>query len=253
MVLMMFSKGLRTIPFEQVIPFNKDDLLFIVDRDIAIRLSNIIDENNNVFSISYTMENESVFKCKDFDKRCQEFSEIMPSRLERYFETNKADYLFFDLEEQKLLEKIFRMSNLNCLVIIYLNRNGEFSEVQLEDLRLNESRKILKLLNKYKVRAVTKPDEYYKLKQIANNKTEESKKKFEEMAKNLDQKTMKKYFKRYPKLGNLKNKSEVNTYYKKLVKKYHPDKGGDSDIFILINEDFETIRVSKWFNNLPEE
>lgn len=252
-MLMMFSGGLRNIPFEKVIPYNKDDLLLVEDKDIAIRLTNIMDENENIFSISYTMENEKIFNCKDFNARCQEFAEIFPARLERYFDTSKADYLFFDLEEQKMLEKIFKMSNLNCSVVIYMEKDGEFKEVELENLGFKESRRCLQVLNKYKVRAVTRVDEYYKLKQASKHSAEETKKKFDEMAKRQNEKVMGKYFKRYSKLSGFKTKSEVNTYYKKLVKKYHPDKGGDGDIFVIINEDFKIIKSSKWFERLPEE
>ncbi|MCX8074125.1 MAG: J domain-containing protein [Clostridia bacterium] len=252
-VLMMFSKGLRMIPFEKVIPFNKDDLLFIAEKDIALRLTNIIDENENVFSISHIMENEKIFNCKNFDARCQEFAEIFLARLERYFDTYKVDYLFFDLEEQKMIEKIFKASNLNCSVVIYMEKDGEFKEAQLEELGFKESKRVLNILNKYKVRVVTKPDEYYKLKQISSKKTEETKKKFDEMAKKHEQKAMEKYFKRYSKLSSLKTKSEVNAYYKNLAKKYHPDRGGNSEIFVIINEDFNIIKSSKWFKRLPEE
>lgn len=249
----MYSKALKNIPFEQAIPYSKDDLLLVMTKEVALRLTSIIDENGAEFSISHTMETEPIFKCKDYNARCEEFAEIMTARLERYFDTKKSDYIFFDLEEQKILEKIFNISNLNCSVIIYMQKDGEFKEIDLDDLDFTQSRKCLPILNKLKARSVLKPDEYYKMRQATKKKSEEQKKKFEQMAKKHQNEVMGKYFKRYPKLSSFKTQTEVKKYYRKLAKKYHPDAGGDNDIFIIINEDFDIILNSKWFNKLPAE
>jgi len=252
-ILMMFSKSLRLIPFEQAIPFSKDDLLLVMDKDVAFRLANIVDEDNKPFSISYTMGKEAVFHCDDFDKRCEKFSDIMDARLERYFDTKKTDYLFFDLEEQKRLQTIFSLCNLNCSVIIYMMAKDGFKEVNLEELNYKDSRKCLSYLSKLKARSVLRPDEFYKLKQVSSKKSEETKRKFEQMSKEQQEKRVKVYFERYSKLSGFKTQKDVSQYYRKLTIKYHPDKGGDEEIFRIIAEDFNVIKKSKWYLGLPTE
>lgn len=249
-MLMMFSKGLRQLPLDQVMPFNDDDLIVICEGDIGFRLTNVVSDDNAPFSIRYLVENKPIFKCSDFRERMLEFSKIMPARLERFFDTKKVDYLFFDLEEQQQIQQALESTSLSCAIEIYIVKDGEFKKVELEDLSASESRTVLKHLTRLRVRAVSECREYYMMRVDYKKKVDKSREKFKKRSEKMKTDSMITYFSRYSKLKSYSEKKQVDKYFKLLLKKYHPDKGGDESIFVIINNDSKDIKGLSWYKSL---
>lgn len=249
-MLMMFSQALRGIPLERCMPFNNDDLLIMMDNNIAFALTNIITDEDKQFSTRYIMENQAVFSCPNFKDRMMNFTEIMSSRLERFFDTNKVDYIFFDLEEQKFIKSLFNKQSLSCVVNIYLITPEGFKETNLEDIPISKSRKVLAYLSQLKVRTCIDTREYYNLKSNFNKRAKSANENFKKRASKMGKISLDIYFKRYSKLMMLDEQTKVDKYFKLLKKKYHPDIGGNEDIFKTINDDHAKIKESFWYKRL---
>lgn len=261
-MLTIFSAGLKHLDFSRVIPFNDDDLLYMIDKDTALRISNIATDKGAVFTIKHIMETsetntsattkQKVFGSTPFEERVKDFNSIMETRFERYFDTKKSEYIFFDKEEQHfLVNEVFSKISMSGLIFVYVRVDGEFAEVDLLDLDVKTSRKIITTLNKLKIRALMRASDYYDSNRLIRDRISRAKKRFK--SKNLKMKMdrMKVFFVRYPKLQNYHTSSEVDKYFKLLKRKYHPDKeGGNHEIFTMINNDHKDIQNTSWYNSL---
>lgn len=253
-LLMMFSKDLRRLSFEDIVPFNEDDLLLIANPYLAFRLRNLVDDNNNYFSIKSIMQDNAVpFACPDFNRYCGDFAKIMEARIERYFVTKKVSYIFFDDEEQAFLKNIFKKNTLTASVIVYRRSDvrSSFKEIDYTNLDRKEYMEVSKYLRRLKIMTLVKPDQYYTM-YVATKK--ESRERFENLRKSKDQEFMKKMYDKYPKLKEIKTKAQFKTYYRGLSKKYHPDaSGGDYELFAEISSDFELLKETYWYRSLKDD
>lgn len=248
-ILMLFTKQIRKLPLEQAIPFNKDDLMIVVSKNIAFRLTNLMDERHNGFYVQDVMEKETVFATPEFSVRMKKFAEIMEARMERFFDTGKAEYLFFDEEEQNYIRNVFNNHDLKCGVLIYVKKkkSGKFEELDFEQMDYKAFKKIAPHFKKLGIKCVVRPEKYFILKHQFNEKNRE---RFEKLKQNKEGAFMEKMFKRYKLLKEMNTKEDVAKYYKKLAVKYHPDKGGDPEVFMKIKSDFEAIKQSTWYAEL---
>lgn len=252
-MLMMFSAAIKNIPTDRVVPFNDDDLMLILSNKIALRMRNISSDKDEPFSIRYLMEKKEVFSCNDFKVRMDEFSEILGARIERFYETKKCDYIFFDAEEQKTLQMVLGSVPLSCTVDVYIrNDDGDYECQDLIELSPRLARETLNILSKLKVRAVMDCREYYNVTSGLAGKMG-GRDSFEKRAEKLIIESMERYFIRYPRLSTLATKDDVNKYFKKMLSKYHPDKNKSEDaedLFKIINEDSDKIKAGRWYAKL---
>lgn len=262
-MLTIFSAGLRKLDYSRVIPFNDDDLLYMIDKDTAIRISNISTDKGAMFTVKHIMETSElssvsggtkrkVFGNTPFEERIKDFNGILETRLERYFDTKKSDYLFFDKEEQDFLRtEIFSKLSMTGLVYVYIRTEDGFGEIDLLDLDTKRARYIISNLNKLKIRALMNSSDFYDANKIIKNKMDGARKRFKKKELKMKVDRMKTFFKRYPRLSELVTSSQVDKYFKKLKSKYHPDReGGNHDIFVLINNDHKDIQNTSWYNSL---
>lgn len=241
------------MPLSTVIPYDKDDLLVLASPLIAFRIVKPQDEAGNFFSIKDTMESSTVFACPDFNKRAEEFAKIFETRIERYFETGRASYIFFDEEEQAFIKGIFRKNVLISSVLIYIRPDNEtkFKQIDYVDLNSTQYMEVNKHLRKLKAICMVRPELYYSM---YNSTARKSKDKFEEMMSKKEQTIIEPMLSRYPKLKDIKSKQQLKKYYRYLSKKYHPDlrDEDEDDISAEINKDFEDIKQTRWYTNLPD-
>lgn len=255
-MLMMFGHSIKRMPLERAIPFDNDDLMVIVSPEIGFRLCNIASELGEVFSIkSLVNSREKVFGKVKFEDRVKDFAEVFQAKLERFFVTQKIDYLFFDGEEQREIRKVLCKPGLSCSVEIYRIFKDKPPEIlDFLSLEKKEANKITKFLSACSVRTVIDCREYYYICNTKGiNKTPGAG--FErknEKKKTKENEQMEKFFKRYSKLSSFKSKEKVNNYFKKLVVKYHPDKGGDPKLCAQVTSDFNIIKKLGWYLDLPE-
>lgn len=254
-MLMMFGNAIRRCPLEQAIPFDNNDLMVIVSKNIGFRLCNIISERGEVFSIRKLMNtDEKNFGKVKFEDRIKDLADIFQARLERYFVTKKTDYIFFDGEEQRAIRKYLCKPGLSCSVEIYRISKEEPEIIDFLSLDRKEASTITRFMSLCSVRTVIDCREYYYLcndKGIKSSKFEQSNAKFKTKM-DKEKKQMEVFFKRYPKLSSFKSKEKVNKYFKKLIIKYHPDKGGDGETCAQITSDANAIRETNWYKNMPD-
>ena len=259
-MLMMFGHALRKAPFERAMPFNDKDLMILVSPEYGIRLCNITTEQGETFEIkSFMISKKDVFNCDDFDKRLLEFADIFQGRVERFFITNKSDYIFFDLEEQKFIRKLMSKPGLSCSVEVYRYHKDRSPErIDYLSIDYKESIKITRFLNACGVKMIMTARDYYFLAKPRHENTKDRRNKYQDFMNNKKEGEMTPYYKRYSKLKDLDTKERVDKYFKKLTVKYHPDrnmaKGGEdtTSICAQIREDFDNIRESIWYKSLPE-
>lgn len=259
-MLMMFGPALRKAPFERAMPFNDKDLFILINPEIGIRLCNITTEQGLEFCIRdfITLDDEKVFKCDDFEQKMKDFVEILPSRIERFFVTEKSDYIFFDLEEQKYLRKIMSRPGLSCSVELYkFDKNKPAEKIDMLSLPHKESRFVLNMMSAWRVRAIVDVREYYQIAKDDFDEKEERRARYEEFMKRAKPKDpMEDLFKKYPKLKTLDTKAKVDKYFKKLTVKYHPDNYRDRDTTQLcadIRDDLAKVKDSNWYINLSDK
>lgn len=235
-MLILNGNSFQKLPLENLFPYN-NDLMLALNQNISLRLCSLCKENGEVFSIlSIMRSNENIFG-KDINQRITDFVEIFPSRLERKFSTNKATYVFFDLEEQKFLMQYFSIPGLSCGIEIYDIETN--TPLELESLNFKLKREIISALNKLNVRAVMTVSEYVSM--------------YNAYDKEKQIAPMNKYFKFYPKLSGFQTKARVDKYFKKLKAKYHPDNNlsdDTSDKFRRICQDSNFVKSSYWYSKL---
>lgn len=254
-MLMMFGAALRKAPFERAMPFNEKDLMILINQEYGFRLCNITKETGETFEIgSFIVQNPDVFGKQTYTERVKEFAEIFSGRVERFFETKKNDYIFFDLEEQKFIRKLMSKAGLSCSIELYkYDKNQSPKKIDILDLNLKDGQMITKFLAACKVRHVENCRDYF-YKNQKNKKTNSSDrfKQYSERKKQEEEKKNK-FFYKYPKLKELDTKERVNLYFKKLTVKYHPDReNGDPELCAEIRGDFEIIKETSWYINLKD-
>jgi hypothetical protein len=248
---MIFSRDLKRLTFETMIPFSKDELFLIINPRLAFRFSGIADDNNRYLDIKDIMEKEVTFATPDFNKRCREFAQVMDTRIERYFITKKSPYVFFDEEEQDFLRGIIKKNSLTATVTIYMREDtrGRFNKIAYTSLSAKDHIEVSRHLKRMRVMAVVKPDKYYSLHVSAKSRAESRYEKMN-MAKESD--FMEMIFSRYPRVAEIKDRNQFKIYYRGLSKKYHPDQGGSHEIFACISSDFEKLKETYWYKKLPK-
>lgn len=255
---MIFSRQIRKIPFEQIAPFNDDDLMVMLSSEVAIVLRNIMNEDGKYFSIKNIMMNNDVFGCKDFKETCDEYSKIMHGRLERFFETKKSMHIFFDIEEQSFIKDIFTKNNISCIVDIYIKKINEFIKVPIELLEHSEYRKFRPFIKTLGIQAVISPEMYFNLnmlkKEFGDKATKRSPFSFRDIIdrKVRESNRIKKITEKYPIFKAVKNKKDFKDAYHKLCKELHSDTGGDDKLFIKMKEDVELLKKTQWYKKLKE-
>lgn len=252
---MMFSRDLKRLNFEAVIPYDENDIMIIASPTLAFRLSNMVDDNGRYFCIKSIVTENSVFCCKDsdaFNKRCMGFAEIMEARIERFFITQKTSYLFFDDEEQKFLKDLIKRNCLTCNVIIYKreNQRERYNEIAYTDLPRREAMEVNKYMRRMRVMAVVRPDSFYSM-YCASHK--EAQERFSKMRESKDKDFMTNMLNKYSKLKNIETKAQLKLYQRGLLKKYHPDSNnGSHTLFETITSDFEALRGTYWYRMLKD-
>lgn len=249
---MMFSQNIRRIDFGKVMPYNDIDMMYLVSPRLALRLENITaEEEGRCLGIKVLMENQEIFQTKNFDERFSDFLEIVRSRIERYFFSKKSIYIFFDQEEQRFLRKLTNDLVLNCRVQPYrITEDFEFEKINVEDMTEEEYREFITVSGRVGVHAVMPIVEYTNLKRERSKHAKQARERFKKRAEDMRKKEIDVYFKKYPKLSKLDEKSKVDKYFKLLLKKFHPDAGGDEETFKLINTDLEYIKNTSWYKEL---
>lgn len=257
-MLMMFANELRKLDWTYIMPLNNNDLLYLLNPNFGLGLRNIHDHNNNLFIIKDIMEHpdyQHIFACNDFFKKINEFSKILDARIERLFITKKANYLFFDVEEQNFLQEIFNKNNLQCIVTIYKrNQDGLFKEIDFEKITYADYSIIKNDLLNLGIKYVITPDRYINLKLIAENRIQEKKQVYSEKIKEQQRQqeliTIREIFAKYEINDIPQSENEFKQIYKNLAKQYHPDVGGDTEKFNQLQADFEFLKNTQWYKEL---
>lgn len=250
-MLMMFGAALRKAPFERAFPFDKSDIMILINDKYGMRLRGICDETGNMFSIiDFMLDKPDVFG-KDVKERVEDFADIFSGRVERFFISKKSSYIFFDLEEQKFLRKLMTKQGLSCSIELYkYSENEPPYIIDLEDIPKHDIQGVLHFMKFCNVRVVTEVDRYYLL--ISKAKTH----KFNYNKPKKQDGNINEMFEKYSKLSSLDSKTRVDKYFKLLLKKYHPDNNQENqeaeEIFREINQDSEDIKATLWYKNLKE-
>lgn len=243
------GKDFNNLPLNKLVPYGEQDLCVIWSNKFGIVLHGITDERDRLLHIKEYMEKASVFGKEPFSERLEKFANIIPTRLERFFDTKKVDYIFYDKEEQTHLKKLFKNGKYFCRVSILKNDGSDvYKEVKASELNTLDARACLTMLSKLGVKTILPARIGYDQEKAYEEKI----KKFNEHRRKMYQKKdnpMEYLFKRYPKLSSFDTKSDIKKYHKRLCIKYHPDKGGDQDMMAMINTDFDFVFQSSWFKS----
>ena len=246
-MLISFAQGMRLIRWAQVIPYGEEDFILMIDDRTGVHYTNIILEDGQKFDMKNIVQsNDAIFHCPDFSKKYDEFVEIFPTRLERFFQTKKAAYLFFDLEEQRYWEGVFAKLSFSATVEIMKYGITGFQKVNLLNLSTSEAMRIISVLDTLKVRETMTVREGYWAQRAASESAE---RKMNHVLGIQD------YMKRYPNLHRLRSKKQFAIYRRNLLRKYHPDVSTIKDaakIFAQISVDLKTLEQSVWYKKLPD-
>jgi hypothetical protein len=257
---MILPEGVRKIPLDKILPYNENDIIMFVSPDIALVIFSLRDDNKQVFSIkSIMMDNSSVFACTDFDKVIAEFGKtLLKPRLERFFETKKSEYIYFDKEEQIFIKNILDKNHLSGFVRICMkNKEGVFADINFDKIKAGEYKNIRSDLRSLGIMYFVTADRRYAENKVLNATKEEAKKSnpfsFRDMLKKRETAKVDKVFKRFPDF-KVKTKQSVKAVYKMLSKIYHPDvkDTGDEKKFKELKSDYDTLKGSYWYKDLAE-
>jgi hypothetical protein len=243
----MFAQELIKIPLEKAYPENDKNLALFLDKDAVLVLTSIQNDIGEYFSIKDIMtstEGKVIFGEQDFMERIKDFLGILETRLERFFDTEKASYIFFDKEEQLFIQDIFKKNNLNCIVELRLRKEGKFESVDFEKITPSEFSKFRKHLRKHKIKYVINPERYFELKLAKINKADDFREKFEARKAEVEKQQIAQYFEKYPELEGVNSEEDFKKLLKQYAKKYHPDINPEAgDMFTQITVDFEAPEI----------
>lgn len=251
-MLALLPSRVKKIPLEHVLPYSEDDLMIISSPDVAFALKKIQDDNGRPFSIKNVVEtNQSVFGSQAFEERCTKFSEIMDSRIERVFITKKAEYVFFDSEEQQKIREILANNCLAGIIEIFVKKDGKFEPVEIEKTKSYSKnfQQIRNGLKKIGAVYMMTPDLFVRMNSVYRANEERNQAKvFGKMDGKLDA-----VFALYPEL-HVSSKAEFTRAYKKLAKQTHPDLfPGDDEKELKFKELQEAITIiekTRWYKKL---
>lgn len=259
-MLMLFSKQIAELPLSHCFPFKANELAFMPGprKDIFFVLKDIRDPDGYMLSIKRYMEDSPVFACSDFDARMDEFAKIMDTRLERFFDTKKTNYIFFDKEEQEKLGTTLVNKKLSCVVDVYVRKGKEVRRVNLERLSERGYSLIRKPINEMGAVMCIRPDQYMRMTNQLRNKGKSRSDRFSAFSnkrKQQENNTIDEIFAKYPEL-KVEDTKEFAKAYRKLAIKLHPDKNqGDetaADKFADMIESVEKLKETSWFRNLKD-
>ena len=252
MYLSLQPQSWRKLKWEQVAPFNENDLIMFLSPNLALVISGIRNSagENLEFSIKNIMQHEkykTVFACNDFSKALDNFAEIMDARLERYFITKKAKYIFFDEEEQSTLRRIVREFSLTCKVTIHRRRKDTltFEPRPMQLITSDEWAKIGSKISKAGVYCISTPDEYMRM---SGRKRYPGRGILER-----EREQLRKIFEMFPDL-NQHDLNQLKKAYREYAKKYHPDlnQGDESanQLYLKLQEAMAFIENTRWYKDL---
>lgn len=259
MPLMMMDRAIGKLDLAKVMPYNSTDIMYAANPNLFFVLKNMTNQRGDRFSIEdIVLEQKEIFATKDFKKRCSDFSAIMDSRLERYFITKKSEYVFFDGEERKALEKILKQNSMFCFIDIYVRKNGKMHPVIFESLTPAKFNKLARQFDQLGLLYVVNPAQWIMMK--ASNvdseyeKRREKFKEFRHKKRTGSESSARDILSEYPEL-NVTSKKQFNSAAKKMLAKLHPDnnQGKDTaDEFMELKDKLEKLKSSLWFTRLSE-
>lgn len=257
-VIFMFLDGsMQGLPIERMYPYGEDyeDFMMMMSPELGLRLCGIHTADKHKFKVKKIIESEKEsFKTPDLSKRMEKFLKLKDARLERHFGPEKKDpYLFFDpVEQDYLREEAFKSLDLYCSVDFYERdqASGQMYRVELADIPLKQRNRLIRECDKLKLRAVLQLRSWYPFSTAAKG---------EGRRVQVPTFSMDGYFRRYPKLKEIKTQEAFKRYRKFLAKKYHPDTVMDEvkketvqEIFKKVAEDMDELEKSVWFKNLEQ-
>ena len=254
---MMFSDEIRLLPLEKAFPADDKSLAIALDKDVSIILTNIQNDVGEYFSIKDVMsstEGKKIFGERDFNDRVMEFVEILNTRFERFFDTEKTDYIFFDKEEQKYILDIFNKNHLTAIVSLRMLIDGKYEIVDFEKMEPVTFNKFRRYFRQYKLKYIINPERYFEFIMMKRGKSDDFRNKFESRRVEMEKKQIQKYLEKYPELVDINSPEEVKKIMKQYAKKYHPDVNPNgADLFQEMKSDFEKIEETHWYKNLGKK
>lgn len=246
-MLCMLPPNFRRLKWDQVIPFDKDNFMVIVAPKIAFLMKDIRDDGGTRFSLSEFMASDpNTFGTEDYQERVKNFSQFLCSRVERYFTTKKAEYLFFDKEEQAVLKKMAEGNPLFGTVEIYLRSdiNSPFKHADFEKFQVKLVNKIFPYFKHIGISYITDPKSYILMRTATK---ERSQRVYQKRTTKADEALA-----RWPSLAKCKTKEEFQKEKRTLCKKFHPDvnKNASEDEMKALNVDLEVLEGSNWYERL---
>lgn len=271
-MLMLFSKQIAELPMANLFPFRESELGVILHYDLVesddskgfvfFVLRDIRDPEGYVFSIKKYMEETSVFNCKSFENRLNEFVPIFKTRLDRFFGTKRSDHIFFDGEEQKFIHGVFNRLKLTAIVDIYLfdKESGERRLINFDNIEDKGYNLIRHDIERLGLMTVIKPGQYHKLLMLNKRQSRAKAKrgKYHDYVHRADEKEKNELdfvFSEYPDL-NVNSKAEFKKAYRKLAQAMHPDKNQDDDKagekFAIMQERVSRVKKTHWYKSLKD-
>ena len=247
-MLVLFSKELRRLDLKAAVPYSVKDIMIFATPNIAFRITNVMNERGEIFSIKAMMEKETVFACPSFEDRFEEFAKVMALRLERHFITKKTEYVFFDEEEQKVLRGHLSSPGLSANVLIYTRAHiaEDFREVDFLKTSAMDHHEINVHMKKLRPVMMVKPETYYHLASANTDRRG----KFDSMKHRRDRDVLGPVETRYPMLKHLGSPEQIGQYQKIMAKICHPDKLREDTCYALVNIDFDDVRSTRWYELL---
>ncbi len=252
MQLTLNQKAWKKFPWEKTAPYDASNLIIFLSRNTAVAIKNIRSEADNLtFSISQVMTHEDyahIFACTNFHKQLEDFVEKMDTRLERFFITNKASYIFFDEEEQEALKGIVKGLSFTCRCeILRRKKTGEFVRFSISDSTQSEWEKLSEMLKSIGVEVKMSLDEY--MRYAAKHRV------FSAKFKNAEKSKIQEILKEYPEFDKDK-KSEIKKAYRQYSKDCHPDTHPDDESaqekFAKLNKAYEELCKTAWYERKEE-
>lgn len=259
-MLKLFSKQIAELPLNRCFPFKANELAFMPGpkTNFFFVLKEIRDPDGYLLSIKKYMEDSPVFSCPNFDAKMDEFAKIMDTRLERFFETKKTDYIFFDKEEQQKLKGTLVNKRLDCVVDIYVRKNGEIRQLNFDRLGILGYGEIRKQVNELGIIVCVRPDKYIRMINQIISKAKGFGNRFKDYANSRKRKedtALDEIFAKYPEL-NVQDKTQFTKVYRSLAIKFHPDKNPDNPnaeaLFSEMVENIEKLKKTSWYKKLKD-
>lgn len=248
--LQLTPATLKRLPWEKAVPYNSDQILIVVSPTIAFGIFELTNEKSEEFSIkSFMQTNQKVFGEESFRDRLSAFASLFEARIERYYITKKSPYLFFDAEEQQFIRMTFSKFKPTAYMEIFMreDQTKEFERKEMVDLDIKEFRQVYPYIKRMNPQVISNFERFYvQFRHYEQTRLD----KMLELRKRNEEKFMEEMTARYPFLQSIENQKGFKSKYRDLAKKYHPDTGGDEEIFSQISADFSEIEKTMWFASM---